>query len=231
LPPDALIIEEQSLAAKGYPHRAVFLWMIKPEKHPNEYEANDPYTCPDETRGSYFYGPTRVSLIDKSTGHIINTVEVKQEYEEGEDSFYIPYAIRKGYYYKVEGKPKEGEEAKPKIMWLSDYNGDGMALEFALFDALACMGLQTTLIGYSPSQDRVIQYLIRLEIDDEGKADLEESHWADYLFNKKPISTGYWKYEIDYRGRGGSLCKYEIRYNERLERFEGKLVYQNKKGQ
>lgn len=230
LPPDALIIEEHSLAGKGYPHRALLLWMIKPEKRPNEYEATDPYTCPDETRGSYYTGATRVSLIDRATGQIINTVEVKQEYEEGEDSFDIPYAIREGYYYKVEGEPKEGEEAKPQIMWLKDYNGDGSALEFALFDAPACMGLQTTLIGYSTSKDKVIQYLIKLEVDDEGKADREESHWADYLFSKKPLRPGYWRYEIDYRGRGGSLCKYEISYNKREEQFEGRLVYQHRKG-
>jgi hypothetical protein len=38
---------------------------------------------------------------------------------------------------------------KPKIMLLKDYNGDGEALEFALFDAWTCSDLVTTLIGYS----------------------------------------------------------------------------------
>ena len=37
------------------------------------------------------------------------------------------------------------------------------------------------------------------------------------------MSPGSWKYEIDYRGRGGSLDKYEIRYDKQAERFEGKL--------
>jgi hypothetical protein len=45
------------------------------------------------------------------------------------------------------------------------------------------------------------------------------------LFSGKPKSAGYWKYEIDYSGRGGLLAKYEIRYNRRAERFEGKVVY------
>ncbi len=36
------------------------------------------------------------------------------------------------------------------------------------------------------------------------------------------------RYEIDYRGRGGSLNKYEIRYNANAERFEGKLIIQTK---
>jgi hypothetical protein len=51
-------------------------------------------------------------------------------------------------YYHVEGVSKD-REGKPAIMRMRDYNGDGKALEFALFDALACMGLETTLIGYS----------------------------------------------------------------------------------
>ena len=133
----------------------------------------------------------------------------------------LPYAIRAGYYYKVKGSPRKGEEAKPNLIWLSDYNGDGKALEFALFDALACIGLPTTLIGYTEQQDKVIQYEILLEVKGNDKQTTEVSHWCDYLFSKKPTAQGYWKYEINYRGRGGSLVKYEIRYNGRKERFEG----------
>ena len=85
------------------------------------------------------------------------------EFLGAEDSFDIPYHIQKGFYYHVEGVPK-GKEGKPTIMWLKDYNGDGHAWEFALFDAIACMGLPTTLIGYSEAQDRVIQYPVDLTI-------------------------------------------------------------------
>ena len=59
------------------------------------------------------------------------------------------------------GVAKEAE-GKPTIMWLKDYNGDGTAWEFALFNAEACMGLATTLIGYSERQDKVIQYQTQL---------------------------------------------------------------------
>ena len=44
------------------------------------------------------------------------------------------------------------------------------------------------------------------------------------LFCKKPLRPGFWKYEIDYRGRAGSLDKWEVRYNAARERFEGKLI-------
>jgi len=246
LPSDAVIIEEQSLKSESHPERALLLWMVSPAKNPSGVQVNPeyPYTCPERTRGSYFSGPTRVSLLDTTTRTVINTIEIKdgdeerddredkdgdfeytEDYEDDADSFDIPYAIRKEGYYRVEGDAPESEEVKPHIMWLRDYNGDGKALEFALFDAEACMGLLTTLIGYSEWQDRVIQYPVYLEVEgDEGRR-TELLSWCDYLFSEKPTSPGCWKYEIDYRGRGGSLDKYEIRYDAQNEMFVGKLVW------
>src|SRR4029077_3939561 len=126
-----------------------------------------------------------------------------QEYNDGEDSFDVPYAIRSGNYYKVEGNPGKGEEAKPHLLWLTDYNGDGKALEFALFDVVACMGLPSTLIGYSEQHDKVVQDGIRVR-ESGSKRAARTSHWCDYLFAKKPEAPGYWKYEVDYSGRGGA---------------------------
>ena len=198
--------------------------MLKPKRNPRDPE-DELYTCPDETRGSYLSGPTRVSLVNTRTGRIINTVKVITSYtegEDGEDAFDIPYKIHNGYYHvpNVRGQA----EGTPVIMWLRDYNGDGRAAEFALFDAQACMGLQTALIGYSETRDKVIQYGVRLQVRQGRKLLTRTSNWADYLFSKKPQRPGYWKYEIDYRGRAGTLDQYEIRYNRLLERFEGRLT-------
>ena len=164
-----------------------------------------------------------MSLIDSATRRVINTLKISAAQSE-EDTFDLPYAIRKGYYYRVPARTKIGTEAKPSLIWLRDYNGDGKALEFALFDAVACMGLETTLIGYSQKQDRVIQYPISLEVFDGAKRATKVSPWADYLFSGKPVRPGYWKYEVDYRGRGGSFDKWEVRYNPAKEQFEGKLI-------
>lgn len=223
IPMGAKIIETTPLISNLHPNRALMLWMLNPTENPDGYEADDPYTCPDETRGSCYSGATRVSLLNTKDKRIINTVQVKDVHVEGKDTFDIPYKIRKGYYYYVK-EAKEGMEEKPIIMLLKDYNGDGKALEFALFDAPFCMGLQTTLIGYSESQDRVIQYPIMLKAHHDGKQTLEISQWLDYLFSEKPIAPGHWKYEVDYRGRGGWLERYDIRYNARTERFEGTIV-------
>jgi hypothetical protein len=236
LPSGAVIIEEQPLGSKKHPDRALILWMVNPTKNPSDAQKDPeaPYTCPDETRGSCYSGPTRVSLLNTTTRTVINTIGIKDgHFERGEgledkaDSFAIPYAIRKGYYYHVEGEgdAPEGVEMKARVMWLKDYNGDGRAMEFALFDSAYCMGLLTTLIGYSEWQDRVIQYPIDLEVvGDEGHW-TESLSWCDYLFSEKPTSPGQWKYEIDYSGRGGSLGKYEIRYDAQHEMFLGTLVW------
>jgi hypothetical protein len=215
----ATIIETQPVT----PNRSLILWMVRPTKHPRD-TPSEPYTCPEYTRGNYYSGATRISLVDPQTHRVINTLKISQEPDEKVDEFDLPYNIRPDHYYHVEGVPKE-TEGKPIIMWLRDYNGDGKAWEFALFDAQACMGLATTLIGYSQRQDKVIQYQTHLVVSDSKRRRTTTSqYWTDYLFSEKPTSSGYWKYEIDYRGRGGSLDKYEIHYDKQAERFEGKRV-------
>jgi hypothetical protein len=221
LPKGAVILETRKVPPAIHPNRTLVLWMISPKKNPTNYKPADIYTCPDQTRGSYYSGPTRVSLVDSATNRVINTVNLTKD---DEDNFDLPYAIRRGYYYRVDTIVGKGAEAKPTIMALKDYNGDGKALEFALFDAQACMGLDTTLIGYSVKQDRVVQYPLQLAVIEGSKHSERTSPWADYLFSKKPLRPGYWKYEIDYRGRAGTLDKWEIRYNPNKEQFEGKLT-------
>ena len=224
LPAGAVVVETRKLISAKHPDRELVLWMLNPKKNPNGYSPGDSYSCPDDTRGSYYSGPARVSLINAATRNIINTIKIAGADEGGTDNIELPYAIRRGYYYRVEILTKKGVEAKPTIMWLRDYNGDGKPFEFALFEAEACMGLQTTLIGYSEKQDRVIQYPVSLEVIEGSKHSNSVSMWADYLFSKKPLGPGSWKYEIDYRGRAGSLDKWEVRYNATKERFEGRLI-------
>ncbi|MDQ6788978.1 MAG: hypothetical protein M3033_19415 [Acidobacteriota bacterium] len=221
IPKSAMILETQAVT----PNRKMVLWMLNPLKHPYENQESDFYACPDETRGSYYKGVAHVSLIDTTTDKLINTVEVKyDDNDKSPDEIDIPYAIRGGYYYTVSDSDKK-KESKPRIMEMKDYNGDGKALEFALFDKEACQGLSTTLIGYSEKQDKVVQYPIKLKTGDKT----ETVYWIDLLFLEKPVQNGFWKYQIDYRGRGGSLDKYEIRYDKEGESFGGILTSETPK--
>jgi hypothetical protein len=135
LPSGSLVVETRLVPTHRF--RAVVLWVLNPEKKPSVFSEHPhvPYTCPEHTRGSHYRGPTRVSLVDAENGSIINTVEVKEDDGDGEDIFDVPYAIKKGYAYKVEGHPKHGEEAKPILLSLEDYDRDRKAHEFMLADA------------------------------------------------------------------------------------------------
>ena len=221
LPAGAVVIETRALELEGAKSRALVLWMLRPKKYPRRGE--EIYTCPEETRGSFYSGPTRVSLVDADARRVINTVKVVEESEGAQDEFDLPYRIHAGGYYFVPGVA-DGSEGRPTIMRLRDFDGDGKAREFALFDAWACMGLETTLFGYSESLDRVIQYDVSLETEYKGKKTAGVFKWVDYLFSKEQTAPGRWKYEIDYRGRGGSLDSYEVRYNSSAGRFEGTLT-------
>jgi hypothetical protein len=223
LPNTAFVIETQAIPESAHANRALVLWMERYEKIDHgsspSGDALD-YTCPDFTTGSGFYrGPTRISLIDTRGNLVLNTI--KLEFRSA-DSFDLPFRILRDIggqpgYYQVPGPLTRGE-GKPALLSLKDYNGDGLALEAAFFEAEACMGLPTALIGYSTRQDRVIWYEVDLERFGEKRETLK---WIDYLFAKKPVGPGHWKYSIDYRGRMGGLDKYEIRYDPERERFKG----------
>jgi hypothetical protein len=220
LPAGARVIEERALELRDGKKRSLVLWMVGPKKYPRSEEDGETYTCPEETRGSFYQGPARVSLVDTAAGRVVNTVKVM---EDGEDSFDLPYRIHAGSYYHVPAAA--GADGRPTILQLKDYNGDGRAHEFALYDAWACMGLGTALFGYSEKQDGVIQYRTSLEVtDSKGKKSADVLDWVDYLFAKAPAAPGRWKYEIDYRGRGGSLDSYEVHYDPAAERFEGTMT-------
>ncbi len=210
-PKSAVILEK----AKVTPTRELVLWMMAPKKFPRETD-DEIYTCPEETRGSYYTGVAKVSLIENRTGKIVNTLEITSDgIASGFNTLDLPYKIHRGYYRVLRlDKFKEG---KPVLMDLKDYNADGKAYEFALFDAVACMGLETTLIGYSAKQDKVIQYETELKTSEGTR----KEYWVDYFFGQKPNKQGVWKYAIDYRGRGGALEKYELRYDPKKEMFYG----------
>lgn len=219
LPADARVIETQELPATAHADRALVLWMEHPERlgrlSGSSQQPNEPYTCPDYTRGQAYRGPTRVSLVDLRSRRVLSTVKLIEPEGDGQDTFDIPYLIEPGYYYHVPG-PRRAGEGRPKLLDLRDYNGDGQALEAAFFDAENCMSLPTTLIGYSVAKDRVVQYPILVN----GKPAL----WLQSLFAEKPVRPGYWNYKVDFRGRGGLLEHYQITYDAACEVFRATVT-------
>src|SRR3989344_6333735 len=180
LPKNATVVDVESLVKNGVEDRTLVFWIQDAKMNPM---FSDVYACPHYERGSYYSGSAFVTLIDSKDNAIVNTLHIDRN--PG-----VSYKILQGFWsgYSEPGKSDE-DPIHPKILWLNDYNGDGKALEFALYDQQACMGKLTTLIGYSAKQDKVIQYQV------------DGDYWADYLFARVPQK---WPVEstIDYSGRG-----------------------------
>ena len=118
--------------------------MIQPkriQRGPNT--ADNPYVCPERSKGHHYFGPTRISLVDRGPRQIVNTIPIRSSER---DSFAVPYLIR------------PDQSHYPVLLALRDINGYGLAMEAAFFDAQACMGLLTALVRYSAKQDRVMLY-------------------------------------------------------------------------
>jgi hypothetical protein len=219
LPAGAVVVEVEPLPLTAHADRMLVLWMQGPQKHAREMDG-EAYTCPERTRGSYYSGPTRISLVNTQSGEIINTVRVTirsvtesagNRKEREEDSFDIPYLIERDL-YRVDSLGR-GREGKPKIIDLKDYNADGRALEFALFNAESCSDVAVQLIGYSTSKDQVVQYVFRSATD---RADEKPWFWADNLFAHKPVSKGHWHYTMTFPG---ATCVFDYRYRSASEDF------------
>jgi len=219
LPAGAVVVEVEPLPLTAHADRILVLWMQSPAKHPREMDG-EAYTCPERTRGSYYSGPTRISLVNTQSGEIINTVRVTirsvtesagNRKEREDDRFDIPYLIKRDL-YRVDALGR-GREGKPKIIDLKDYNADGRALEFALFNAESCSDVAVQLIGYSTSKDQVVQYAFR-SVTDRG--DEKPWFWADNLFAHKPVSNGHWHYTMTFPG---ATCVFDYRYRSANEDF------------
>lgn len=206
LPNGAVVVERRAIPASVRANRELVLWVLKPTKFDRPPDTGFPDPCPERTRGSHFSGPSRLSLVDTRAGVIVNTVAI---HSVALDTFALPVP---------DVAPET--EGKPVLLDLRDINGDGLALETAFHDAPTCMGMLTAAFGYSPRQDRVIHYQVRLDV----RGRMERQGWVEYLFATKPEAPGYWKYRVDFSGRMGPILDFEIRYDRTREEFRGTLV-------
>jgi hypothetical protein len=223
LPHEAKIVEFREIPPSAHRKRALIVWIISPKDLPRHTNESESYTCPEDSRGWFHRGRTRVSLADTLSNRIINTIEVQVPLTSGWlDEFDIPYRI-KPLLYRVE-PPLTAGEGRPVILDLKDFNGDGKPFEFALFDAQSCSVVQTQLIGYSERQDRVVQYPIRLKGGWEGRRD-PTLLWLDHFALQKPVAAGIWHYTRNYNS--GSMATFDIRYDADAECFVGTVSWKH----
>lgn len=222
LPKEAKIIEYASLAP-AVPDRAYLLWMLAPKRV--VHDKGEVYTCPDRSRGSYWSGPTRLSLLDTGKGVLLNTIPIRDPMEEA-DRFDLPYSIpaTQGFPYVVpEGAGKE-KEGRPALLSLRDANGDGKPLEFYLASSDNCMLMLYAVFGYAPAKDAVMQYPVLLTSSEKGKKSQETTDWLNFWPLQAGMRKGRYAWEVDLRGRAGCLERYAVGYNGAQQRFEGTLT-------
>ncbi len=200
--------------------------MDRPTTSPCEPDENEPYapSCPAETRGCSLKGPTRISLIDTKAHHVLNTIIVLDPLD-GQDSLEIPYVVRRGGPYFVPGRKEYG---KPIVLRLRDFNGDGRAYEFALFDALNCSDLFVAVFGYSLKQDRIINYVFRLRDVEEAGTSFDDCDWIEGFAWQKPlppVRQYHWNWSVVHPP--GVEEEYEVTYRPDLEVFEGTVAHRD----
>ncbi|HYG16537.1 MAG TPA: hypothetical protein VEC12_12350 [Bacteroidia bacterium] len=233
LPASAIIAEYKSIS--GFDNRAFIIWL---ESARVAFNSDEIYTCPQATTGSgYFKGSTRISLIDIENGKIINTIPVLLNYMENtlDDCFEIPFCIASPKYrFEIGGLKYHAnggdsiKDGRAEILFLDDYNGDGKKIEFALYNQMGCVSCATTLFGYDYKNDVLVNYPVILEEHDLDSAEAPvittQSLWVGQMFTFKS-KKGIYDFTMDYRGRGGALCNYFVKFNPEKNLFEGKLEY------
>ena len=156
LPAGAKIIESADIHLGGGQTRTLILWMTNPERVSATWD-----TCSDYVYGDHWFGPTSLSLIDASKQKLINTIRVRSSADaENKGSFAVPFFTLDGPYHVPH--PDKDKKGRPLILNLQDLTGEGTKGQFALFDYAACGIDQTSVFGYSPKLDKVLQYSVEV---------------------------------------------------------------------
>lgn len=242
LPDKAIVIDEKQINYRGR-QRTLVAWMENWDVHINP---DNQYTCPDVTAGKgYLRGKLSISLVDEQKKKLINTISVREhnEWNKGRDTIvydqsgeYIeyPFSIANpksrsemgGLVYFAKGGT-DTTEARADMLRFVDFNNDGKALEFAFFKQWSCVGKASTLLAYNPITDSLEWLEWHLDhIDDVNGNDSsysETTHWMGHAMIFKFQKNGILNYEMDYRGRGGELIRFYLRYDKATNRYSGRV--------
>lgn len=186
LPKDARIIEKANVDSRDGKARALVLWMNSPKRVTASWD-----TAADFVYGDHWLGPTNLSLIDPSKEKVINTVEVHPYIESRNDkrSFSIPFFTTEGPYYVPH--PDKDHRGTPVVLHLQDLTGEGVSGQFVLFDSEASGVYASSVWGYSPKSDTVVQYPVEVM---EGEFKPVVQNWVTQVFAIMPVRAGYWKF-------------------------------------
>jgi hypothetical protein len=167
--------------------------------------------------GDYWYGPTRLSLIDKKGNRIINTLEIRESDAyvgvPASDKFNIPFQVSNQYYYVP--SPNLRGEGKPIILGFRNFTDD-TGIAFPLFIYEACGLVNSGAFGYSKRSDRVVQYPVEVLADDRPP---ELQLWGGNMFAQTPAQPGRWVFDLNPGHGSGVTIHEEISFDSANQRF------------
>lgn len=244
LPENAGILETKTFAT-GRGRRSLLAWMPDPQISVDCSSTNE-YDCSTVATGKgYFTGDLHFSLLDEEL-RLVNTVAVHSEYyswQRNDTVFYemtgkslsYPFSVANpkkqwhpgGLYYFVRGGTKT-TDGSAEVLHLVDFNADGKAHEFFLFDKMGCAATSSTLIGYDEATDRLKWYEWDLQVLASGSRGQDTLHreqtaWMDHVLEFRFDKQGRLRFEMDYRGRSGPYLRYELRYDRERDAYGGFL--------
>jgi hypothetical protein len=245
LPEDAFIIETKKILSGNNSERLLVLWMRDPYI---QIDYENFYTCIEYTTGkAYFEGKTYLSLVSFNKKELINTLQIERNYtwtdtignliiHKTNAANIIPISALKRSYSgsAMSGKyvtknATDTTDGTVEVLHLEDFNQDGKAYEFSMFENFACAGTSCTLYGYSELQDKIIHYSFEttyrqdlwndtIKVIGKDTTFTKSQYWVDALFTFPPMPFPI-KFRIDYRGRGGDCNYYYFNYNRDKELF------------
>lgn len=173
LPSNAQILETKDISTIAGKPRTLVLWMTGAVK----VHDRDEY-CGTSVYGDYWRGNAKLSVIDSSAQHVVNTL--------GLGDVDLPFYV-KGYYYHID-RPDQAHKGKPDILHLSDLTGEGRAAQFRIFEYEACGIAAARIYGYRPQTDRAVAYDV--EVRERNHTHREQN--IDNVFDRDPVKPGYW---------------------------------------
>jgi hypothetical protein len=186
LPRDAQVIETANVPVRDGKTRVLALWMSAPKRVISTWDS-----AADVLYGDHWFGSTFLSLIDPSSGRLINTVKVRPQGEtrDGGDGFAIPFFTYDGAYHVPE--PDKDRKGKPLVLRLQDLTGEGVAGQFVLFEHVVSGIVAGSAFGYNVKSDVAVQYPVETT---QNRFKPVVQNWVAAVFDAQPLRPGTWKF-------------------------------------
>jgi hypothetical protein len=216
LPPNSQVIEWADLAGFAGKPRTIVLWMLNPQRSVRTSHGDQ--GCSESVTGDYWYGQTRLSLINAGTRTVLNTIEVREDlWGSSKDSFSLPFLVSNQYYYVA--APTQQGEGKPTILYFRRFT-DASALAFPLFVYESCGNAQSSAFGYSKSSDHVLQFPVEMRWNNDPP---KVEFWAG-VFDQTPTTLGHWAFDRQPNHGSETAMHGEVSFDGAAQRFVATLT-------